>query len=120
MGEHRSYRPANRTDGADAQRRKTDDVLTVETTPDFDALRAKRTASVNAVLQKLADECGVPVENLHSNYNPNACYCACVAGGSCEHKWDGEPWESPDECCWSATCSRCGCTALSHDMRVLP
>ncbi len=29
-------------------------------------------------------------------------------------------WESEDGCAWSATCSRCGCTAMSHDMRNAP
>ena len=87
---------------------------------DFDALRAKRTASVMAVMQKLADECGVTAESLHSNYNANACYCACGTGGPCEHAWDGEPWESEDGLAWSSTCSRCGCASMSHDMRVGP
>lgn len=87
---------------------------------DFESLRDKRTASVMAVMQKIADECGVAVESLHSNYNPNACYCACVTGGPCEHTWDGETWESEDGGACSTTCSRCGCSAMSHDMRVCP
>lgn len=40
--------------------------------------------------------------------------------GPCEHTWDGPGYESPDDRVWSATCSRCGCTAMSHDMRFLP
>jgi hypothetical protein len=87
--------------------------------PDFEALRRKRNASVQEHLQKLADEHGVPLQSLRSNFNPHACYCACPEG-PCEHKWDGEGYESEDGCCWSATCSRCGCTAMSHDMRVMP
>lgn len=87
------------------------------TTPDFDALRAKRNESVQASIQKLADEYGIPVEQLSSSHNPNACYCACP-DGPCEHKWDGAPYES--EHCRSVTCSRCGCTAMSHDMRTGP
>jgi len=92
----------------------------METEPDFEALRAERNKKVMEAHQRLADELGVPLQKLSSNHNPNACYCACTSGGPCEHKWDGEPWESADGCGWSTTCSRCGCTAMSHDMRVLP
>ncbi len=88
------------------------------TTPDFDALRAARNASVQESMQKMADEYGIPLQSLRSNFNPSACYCACP--GPCEHKWDGEEWVSEDGCGSSVTCSRCGCTAMSHDMRVLP
>jgi len=87
---------------------------------DFEALRAERNRRVMEHQQKLADELGVPLSSLRSNYNPNACYCACTSGGPCEHKWDGEGVEFDEGRGWSATCSRCGCTAMSHDMRVLP
>ena len=40
--------------------------------------------------------------------------------GPCEHKWDGPDWESEDGCACSVTCSLCGCTAMSHDMRNAP
>ena len=119
MDQHRFDRFAARFHGRHARHRSADDVLTMASV-DFDALRAKRTAPVMAVMQKLADECGVTVESLHSNYNANACYCACGTGGPCEHAWDGEPWESEDGLAWSSTCSRCGCTSMSHDMRVGP
>lgn len=87
--------------------------------PDFEALRAKRNAAVLDRHQKMADEWGVSLQSLRSNFNPSACYCACGTGGPCEHKWDGEGYESGDGC-WSATCSRCGCTAISHSMRTAP
>lgn len=86
--------------------------------PDFDALRKKRNDAVAARLEKFAAEHGVPVSEIVTTHNPQACYCACGTGGPCEHKWDGEPWESEDGCCWSTTCSRCGMTAMSHGMRV--
>lgn len=92
----------------------------METAPDFDAMRAERNRKVMDAHQRVADELGVPLQEMRSNYNPNACYCACTSGGPCEHKWDGEGYESEDGCCWSVTCSRCGSTAMSHDMRVLP
>lgn len=88
--------------------------------PDFDVLRTERNRQVMEHHQKMADELEVPLESLRSNFNPNACYCACGHDGPCEHKWDGEGYESEDGRCWSATCSRCGCTAMSHDMRVMP
>lgn len=49
-----------------------------------------------------------------------ACSCACATGGPCEHKWDGNGVEFNGGRGWSRTCSRCGCTAMSHDLRVMP
>lgn len=92
----------------------------METAPDFEALRADRNRRVMEHHQKLADELGVPLSSMRSNYNTNACYCACSSHGPCEHKWDGEGVEFDEGRCWSVTCSRCGCAAMSHDMRVLP
>jgi hypothetical protein len=89
-------------------------------TPDFDALRAERNKSMQAMHQALADEHGIPLQSLRSNFKPDACYCACTTNGPCEHKWDGEGYESEDGCMWSATCSRCGTTAFSHSMRTGP
>lgn len=86
------------------------------TAPDFEALRKERNARFYAMLKKLADEEGIAIDEFSHNHNDNACYCACP--GPCEHRWDGETWESEDGCCMSATCSRCGSTAMSHDMRV--
>jgi hypothetical protein len=87
--------------------------------PDFDALRAKRNAAVQEQVRKLAEEFGVPLESMRSNFSPNACYCACP-DGPCEHSWDGPEWRSEDGCAMSCTCSRCGTTAMSHSMRVGP
>lgn len=88
--------------------------------PDFDALRARRNASVRERLRKTAAELGVAEASIRTTFDPNACYCACSTGGPCEHKWDGEGYEPEDGSFWSATCSRCGCTAMSHDMRCAP
>lgn len=87
--------------------------------PDFESLRSTRNRMVLEAHQRLAEELGISLDSMKSNFNPNACYCACPAG-PCEHKWDGEEYTSEDECCFSATCSRCGSTAMSHDLRVLP
>ena len=84
-------------------------------TPDFDALRAERNAAMTASQKRLEAEYGV---SMHSNFNPNSCYCACGTGGPCEHKWDGPEWESEDGCSFSSTCSRCGTTAMSHSLRT--
>lgn len=45
-------------------------------TPDFEALRTKRNAEVQAHLQKCADDFGVPLSECHVHFDPNACYCA--------------------------------------------
>lgn len=84
---------------------------------DFEALRAARNARVFEQHKKLEAEYGI---KLTSNFNPNSCYCACGTAGPCEHKWDGPDWESEDGCAMSVTCSRCGSTAMSHDIRNLP
>lgn len=88
--------------------------------PDFEALRALRNAEVAKAMQKIADEEGIPLASLSTTHNNNACYCACGHGGPCEHKWDGEWYESQDGCMQSVTCSRCGMTAMSHDLRTGP
>lgn len=87
--------------------------------PDFDALRASRNAAAQERAQKIADEWGVPLQSLRSTFNPDACYCACPSG-PCEHQWDGSGYESDGGRFWSATCSRCGTTAMSHDLRNAP
>ena len=79
-------------------------------TPDFEALRAKR----NAAVRKAATDYG-----LHLfKFNADACFCDCGSGGPCEHKWNGKGCDTMGG--WSATCSRCGVTALSHDLRNAP
>lgn len=88
--------------------------------PDFEALRAERNRRVIEHHQKIADEHGVSLQSLRSTFNPNACYCACSSNGPCEHKWNGKQIYFADGCGSSSTCSRCGCTAMSHDMRVMP
>lgn len=82
--------------------------------PDFEALRAARNAKWDETFAKLrADGWDVVPCALREK---NACYYGCANGGPCEHKWDGEWWESEDGCGWSATCSRCGMTAMSHNL----
>lgn len=86
--------------------------------PDFDALRKARNARTSEWIAKFAAEHGVPASEVRTTFNPHACYCACAAGGPCEHLWDGEGVEFDDGCGWSATCSRCGTTSMGHSMRV--
>lgn len=86
--------------------------------PDFDDLRRKRDESVERSMQKIADEFGCHVSELRTTYRPSKCYCACASGGPCEHQWDGDGIEFDHG--WTATCSRCGATAMSHDMRCAP
>lgn len=86
--------------------------------PDFEALRAERNEAVMQSIARLAKEEGFALADIRTTFNPNACYCACSSGGPCEHKWDGEPYVADG--LWSTTCSRCGVTAVSHDMRNAP
>lgn len=89
--------------------------------PDFETLRAKRNEAVHAIMRAHARELGLPDdEPIRSTFDPNACYCDCAGHGPCEHKWDGEPYESEDGSLYSATCSRCGMLAYSHSLRVGP
>lgn len=88
--------------------------------PDFDALRAERNAAHLEFMKSLAAELGATVdEPLRSNFDPDACYCACPTG-PCEHDWSGPIWTSDDGCGMSTTCARCGCTAMSHSLRTAP
>lgn len=87
---------------------------------DFEALRAERNRRVLESLRSIADKYEFSFESMAANYNADNCYCACGSGGPCEHRWDGEGVEFDDGCGWSATCSRCGGTAMSHSMRVGP
>jgi len=88
--------------------------------PDFEALRAERNRDMKKAMEEFAEAVGATVDELHTTHDPDACYCACGSGGPCEHRWDGEGVEFDDGCGWSATCSRCGGTAMSHSMRVGP
>jgi len=85
-------------------------------TPDFDLLRAQRNKAEADWLEKMKADGWTALRPS----DPDACYCDCGNGGPCEHKWDGEPYESADDGLWSATCSRCGMTAFSHDLRNAP
>ena len=80
--------------------------------PDFEALRAERNARQEEFYARMKAEHGFEPLNKP---DPNRCYCACGTGGPCEHKWDGGWVEFENG--GSASCSRCGCLAISNDMR---
>ena len=82
--------------------------------PDFDALRAERNEKMEAVIAEWRAE-GFAMSPC-SLRDKSACYCACGQGGPCEHDWSGKPFES--DYGWSATCSRCGASAISHSLRT--
>lgn len=83
------------------------------------ALRAERNEKRREWEREMAAD-GWQVSSHCAHTADSACYCDCGNGGLCEHKWDGEPWQSADGCGWSATCSRCGITAMSHSLRTAP
>lgn len=87
--------------------------------PDFEKLRADRNKAIDGFAKSVAEKYGWDANKIEVSHDPHACYCACP-DGPCEHKWDGEDWESECGCAVSVTCSRCGTTAMSHDMRVGP
>lgn len=88
--------------------------------PDFERLRAERDAALREFVQKFAAEHGVPITSIRMHVSPGGCYCACGSGGPCEHKWDGGWTEFDDGLGGTATCSLCGCSAFSHDLRNAP
>ena len=84
--------------------------------PNFEKLRAERDAAIDAFAEKMrADGWKVGQCALRDK---SACYCDCINGGPCEHDTDGVPYESDDGLTWSATCSKCGMTAMSHSLRL--
>ena len=87
--------------------------------PDFEALRAARNASVRAQVEKICAEHGWAVGEVTCSHNDHACYCDCANGGPCEHNWDGW-YEFEDGSGGTAVCTRCGASAMGHDMRTMP
>lgn len=84
--------------------------------PDFEKLRAERNEKRREWEKEMAAD-GWQVSSHCAHTADSACYCACPEG-PCEHKWDGEGWESEDGLASSATCSRCGTTCMSHSLRT--
>ena len=84
--------------------------------PEFEALRAKRNAAIEAVTQGACDKQRWDRSKVHTSFNPDACYCACP-DGLCEHSWQG--WREFEDCCGGETvCARCGMGAMSHSIRT--
>lgn len=85
---------------------------------EFDALKHKRDEAINAMIDSVCEEQGWDRSKVaaHASHAGD-CYCACP-DGPCQHIWDGPEWT--DDCCSSATCSRCGSVAMFHDMRTGP
>jgi hypothetical protein len=74
-------------------------------------------------LKKIVDAIcnGEPVPDgvmFHVSRGSSSETCRCRCGeeprGPCEHKWDGPDVDMDGG--WSRSCSRCGMTAMSHDM----
>lgn len=58
-----------------------------------------------------------PVITMFACYGSSSAECKCRCPESCEHTWDG-PF-APMLHGGSATCSRCGMLAITHDMQVV-
>lgn len=87
----------------------------------FAELRKKRNEQHHRWVREFAKEHGINYSEVHSHFNPNACFCDCGSEprGECEHNWTG-PDVALGEGCISVTCKRCRMPAISHDMRYAP
>lgn len=90
------------------------------TEAEFDELKRKRDAALAETVDAVCAEWGwdrsqVAVHVSHSS----VCYCACP-DGPCQHDWSGPNVPIGDGHGFSVTCSRCGASAISHDMRCAP
>lgn len=95
-----------------------DDMPSVSEKHDFDALRAKRNAAVEKMVHEIAEKHGFKGQ-VHSSFDPNACYCDCINGGPCEHDFRGwrDITDGDGNVCGGETfCQRCGMGSMSHSL----
>jgi hypothetical protein len=85
------------------------------TEAEFDELKRKRDEGLAACVDALCAKYGWSRKEVtfHAS-GAGPCYCACPEG-PCQHVWDGPEERGEDH--QSATCSRCGASAMMHDMR---
>ena len=86
---------------------------------DFEALRKERNDAIVRMLETERRRMGI-TGPLQHNFNFNACYCACVSGGPCEHKFEG--WrdilnDNGEVCGGETVCTRCNMGAMAHTLR---
>lgn len=88
------------------------------TDEEFEAMKRKRDAAVSAVIDAICAEHGWKRDQVHVHTTgAGICYCACP-DGPCQHVWDGPVEEGENYA--SVTCSRCGMSSISHDLRCGP
>lgn len=88
------------------------------TEAEFEELKRKRDKALADVVSRVCKEQGWEEKKVHVHASgAGDCYCACP-DGPCQHVWDGPDLDSGSVI--SATCSRCGLSAFSHDMRCAP
>lgn len=89
--------------------------------PDFEALRAKRDAALEAIVEAFAKERGINRKDVLVHVSPGGCYCSCP-DGPCEHEWGG--WREFETEGGGGggeqVCKRCGMGAMSHSLRCGP
>lgn len=87
---------------------------------DFEALRARRDATIEAVALAVQAQFGAG-GFFHCRDCQAPCYCACPVG-PCEHVWDGPNADIRDDegtfLGAEVTCSRCGTGAMTHSLMV--
>lgn len=100
------------------------------TDAEFDALKQRRDAELEAVIAATCAEMGWERDGVMFHVSGmHGCYCACPTG-PCQHRWDGPDVELTGEHenqdgtietfsgGFSKTCSKCGTDAMSHDVRT--
>lgn len=85
------------------------------TDAEFEELKRKRDEAVRATVIATCEKMGWdPSKTSFHASHMHGCYCACP-DGPCQHKWDGPTVE--EENMVDTTCSLCGASAFSHDLR---
>lgn len=88
------------------------------TEAEFDELKRKRDKAMADVVSAVCREQGWDEKKAHVHVSGSKdCYCACP-DGPCQHVWNGADLDMGSTV--STTCSRCGMSAFSHDMRCIP
>lgn len=90
--------------------------MSSEDKPDFEELRRKRDAAINAIVDAVCAEQGWDRAKVSFHTHDCGCYCACP-DGPCEHEFSG--WRDfEDGRGGERTCVKCGMGAMAHSLRT--
>ena len=90
--------------------------------PDFETLRKQRNDAVRKMIQDETIRNGWDPKTVTCDFDFDACYCACVSHGPCEHDFKG--WRDMLNSRGEVTggervCARCGMGAMAHSIRFM-